>query len=243
MAQPRNAVLGQLISSVVGIAIAKLFGKAAGEDPDKHHQLTWLAGSLSCACAVSLMGLTGTVHPPAGATALLAVVDTDIAGLGWFLLPVITLGCVLMQAVALLINNVQRRFPVYWWSPEETGHWWRQQRRRHQHKDEERGKQGEGEGEGETDSDRGARFERVASHASHTSHQHSERGARFERVVSRSSHATDQDAGERGTPTEVKGEAESESRVLITRGMVHVPDDLYITQEERMFLEELSERL
>lgn len=234
-------MLGQLLSSVVGIAIAKAFGlgrPGAGEQDPREHQLAWLAGSLSCACAVSLMGLTGTVHPPAGATALLAVVDADVAGLGWFLLPVVTLGCVLMQAVALLINNIQRRFPVYWWSPEETGRWWRQRRK----EDEERGKE-EGEGSGETDSNRGARFERVASHASHASHRPLERGAKFERVVSHASHASRHGAREEGLATEAGRETEPGPQVLITRGMVHVPDDLYITPEERMFLEELSERL
>lgn len=84
----------------------------------------WLGGSVSCAVATAVMALTGTVHPPAGATALLAVVDSDIAAMGWFLLPVIILGCVLMQGVALLLNNIQRRFPIYWWSPDQVGDRW-----------------------------------------------------------------------------------------------------------------------
>lgn len=86
--------------------------------------LLWLGGSLSCAVTTAVMAATGTVHPPAGATALLAVVDSGVADLGWFLLLVILLGCTLMQCVALLLNNVQRRFPLYWWSPEEVGHRW-----------------------------------------------------------------------------------------------------------------------
>lgn len=65
------------------------------------------------------MALTKTVHPPAGATALLAVTDDNLISLGWFLIPVVMLGCGLMLAVALVINNISRRFPLYWWTPED----------------------------------------------------------------------------------------------------------------------------
>ncbi|KAF2993368.1 hypothetical protein E8E14_000508 [Neopestalotiopsis sp. 37M] len=119
LAQPRNAVLGQVLASIIGVGVRKLFER--GEDSQN---LMWLGGCISCALATAIMALTGTVHPPAGATALLAVVDSNVAGMGWFLLPVILLGCVLMQIVALLLNNIQRRFPLYWWSPGEVGYGW-----------------------------------------------------------------------------------------------------------------------
>ena len=59
--------------------------------------------------------MTQTVHPPAGATALLAVTDTT--DLGWLLILDMLLGCVLMLAVALIINNIMRQYPLYWWTP------------------------------------------------------------------------------------------------------------------------------
>jgi hypothetical protein len=62
------------------------------------------------------MGFTKTVHPPAGATALLAATTPDITNLGWFLIPLVLLGTTLMLAVACVINNIQRQFPVYWWT-------------------------------------------------------------------------------------------------------------------------------
>ena len=77
-----------------------------------------MGGALACASATALMALTKTVHPPAGATALLAVVDSNLIRIGWFLIPVMMLGCALMLGVALLVNNVERRFPMYWWTPE-----------------------------------------------------------------------------------------------------------------------------
>ncbi|KAF4589706.1 HPP family protein [Ophiocordyceps camponoti-floridani] len=111
LAQPRNAILGQIISAVAAIIVAKLFQLSNHFD-----QVRWVGGALACASATALMNLSGTVHPPAGATALLAVVDPRIVRLGWLLLPVIMLGCGLMLVLALLVDNIDRRFPLYWWT-------------------------------------------------------------------------------------------------------------------------------
>ncbi|KAL4890138.1 HPP family-domain-containing protein [Aspergillus ambiguus] len=113
--QPRNAVLSQLIASVIGVGIGKLFAL----NPHAH-ALPQVGGALSCGLTIAVMVLTNTVHPPAGATSLLAV--TDLYEVGWYLVPIMLLGCVLMQAVALVINNIQRRFPVYWWTPVLLSH-------------------------------------------------------------------------------------------------------------------------
>lgn len=114
LAQPRNAVIGQLIASVVGVGICKLFALSP-----HFESIRWIGGALACAIATALMALTKTVHPPAGATALLAVVSNDSLPLGWLLVPMILLGAALMLIVALVINNIQRKFPQYWWSPED----------------------------------------------------------------------------------------------------------------------------
>jgi len=63
------------------------------------------------------MAITKTTHPPAGATALLCSTTPAIEALGWFLLPLILLGTVLLLTVACVINNIQRQFPIYWWTP------------------------------------------------------------------------------------------------------------------------------
>ncbi|RDA88734.1 hypothetical protein CP532_4054 [Ophiocordyceps camponoti-leonardi (nom. inval.)] len=114
LAQPRNAIVGQLISAVAAIAMGKLFQLS-----DRFDDVRWVGGALACASATALMNLTGTVHPPAGATALLAIVDPRLVGLGWLLLPVVLLGCALMLGVALLVNNIERRFPLYWWTAQD----------------------------------------------------------------------------------------------------------------------------
>lgn len=125
LAQPRNAILGQLISSIIGVAISKGLSRAAGGA----QELKWLLGAVSCACTTVVMGLTGTVHPPAGATALLAVTDEGVNELGWMLVPLVLLSSSLMLVVALVVNNVQRRFPRYWWTSEEVGSFWRRTQR------------------------------------------------------------------------------------------------------------------
>ena len=64
------------------------------------------------------MQMTRTTHPPAGATALLPAVSLEIYHLSWYFLPVVLLSSVLVLATALLINNIQRRYPVFWVAPE-----------------------------------------------------------------------------------------------------------------------------
>ena len=63
------------------------------------------------------MTITNTVYPPAGATALLAAVDPQVERLGWYLIPLVCLSAVLTLFVSLFINNIQRQYPIYWWTP------------------------------------------------------------------------------------------------------------------------------
>lgn len=112
LAQPRPALLGQLLSATIGVGITKLFLLSPHSV-----SLRWIAGALSVGVASALMGLTKTVHPPAGATALLCATDPAIIELGWFILPLVLLGTVLTLCVACAINNIQRTFPAFWWTP------------------------------------------------------------------------------------------------------------------------------
>lgn len=121
LAQPRNVFLGQLVGSIIGVAISKGVTLHAGFQSTARR---CLAGALSCGFTMIATGLTKTVHPPAGATALLAVTDSSVSQLGWMLVPIVMLDCALMLVVSLLINNLQRRFPLYWWTPDEVGAFW-----------------------------------------------------------------------------------------------------------------------
>lgn len=116
LAQPRNSILGNLISATIGVAVTKLFKL----NPN-FKQLRWLAGGLGCGSASAVMTLTKTIYPPAGATALLASVDPQVEALGWYLPPFVLLSSMLMLVTSLLINNIQRRYPTYWWTPADLG--------------------------------------------------------------------------------------------------------------------------
>jgi CBS-domain-containing membrane protein len=106
-AQPRNLVGGHVISGLVGVACFQLFG-----------EISWLAAPLAVSLAIAAMLVTKTVHPPGGATALIAVIGgPKVHALG-FLYPFVPagLGALILLAVALLINNISRdrSYPAYW---------------------------------------------------------------------------------------------------------------------------------
>lgn len=67
------------------------------------------------------MGLTNSQHPPGGATAVLAAIQPNVTQLGWWFPAFVLLSTVLMVLTALVINNVQRRYPTHWWTPQDVG--------------------------------------------------------------------------------------------------------------------------
>lgn len=113
LAQPRPLIGGQFIGALSGICISKLFQLLP---PEHYIELQWLAASLSVSLAIVAMQVTKTVHPPAGATALLAAIDQQVIDLSWYLLPVVLLSSTLALIAALLVNNIQRRYPVFWFT-------------------------------------------------------------------------------------------------------------------------------
>lgn len=119
LAQPRAVLGGHFISAFVGIVFTKIFSlhDLAQNEDAQPPRLAWLAASLATATAIVAMQVTKTTHPPAGATALLPVVDRTINSLSWYFLPVVLLSSTVILAVAFLTNNVQSRYPVFWWSP------------------------------------------------------------------------------------------------------------------------------
>ena len=107
LAQPRNLVGGHVISALIGVACYKIFGSQM-----------WLASSMAVATAMGVMHATKTLHPPGGATALIAVIGSaKIHALGYLyaFIPV-GLGALVMLVVALLINNIpkNRNYPQFW---------------------------------------------------------------------------------------------------------------------------------
>jgi CBS-domain-containing membrane protein len=97
LAQPRNLLGGHIFSALVGVIAFQLFSEQI-----------WLAAPLAVATAIAMMQFTDTLHPPGGATALIAVIGGEqIHQLGYLYVffPVAT-GAVLMLFVALLVNHI-----------------------------------------------------------------------------------------------------------------------------------------
>jgi CBS-domain-containing membrane protein len=107
LAQPRNLVGGHILSALIGVACFQLFGNTI-----------WIASALAVSLAIVAMLATKTLHPPGGATALIAVIGgAKIHSLGFFyaLVPA-GAGAVILLFVALLVNNLSqnRKYPEYW---------------------------------------------------------------------------------------------------------------------------------
>jgi len=107
LAQPRNLIGGHIVSGLVGVACWQLFGGTL-----------WLATAMAVSLAIVAMLATKTLHPPGGATALIAVIGgPKIHSLG-FLYAVIPAGAgaVVLLIVALIVNNLSgnRKYPEYW---------------------------------------------------------------------------------------------------------------------------------
>lgn len=97
LAQPRNLIGGHLISAVIGVVVYKLF-------PDT----LWLSSSLSVALSIVAMQITKTMHPPGGATALIASIGSEkikALSFGYVVSPVLT-GALILFMVAIVVNNI-----------------------------------------------------------------------------------------------------------------------------------------
>jgi len=78
----------------------------------------WFASAFAVATAIAVMHATKTLHPPGGATALIAVIGSEkIHDLGFLYVFVpVGAGAMIMLIVALIVNNIakSRRYPEFW---------------------------------------------------------------------------------------------------------------------------------
>ena len=107
LAQPRNLIGGHVLSAIVGVAAYQYLG---GQP--------WLAAAMAVSVSIALMHLTKTLHPPGGATALIAVIGGDsVHNLGYlYAIVPVALGAGVMLTIALIVNNISkdRRYPEFW---------------------------------------------------------------------------------------------------------------------------------
>ena len=99
--QPRNIVVGHVLSSAIGVFFLQMFGP------------TWWALALAAGTAIAAMMWTRTVHPPAGSNPVIVFLSQP----GWSFVVFPTLaGALVLVLVALVYNNATRagRYPKYW---------------------------------------------------------------------------------------------------------------------------------
>lgn len=105
LAQPRNLIGGHVISALVGVTVHYII-------PNE----IWLSSAFAVSLSIVAMQVTKTLHPPGGATALIANIGSEkIVSMGYFyvLSPVLT-GVIILLLVAVLVNNraAHRNYPA-----------------------------------------------------------------------------------------------------------------------------------
>jgi CBS-domain-containing membrane protein len=102
--QPRNVILGNVLSALVGLAVFCICA-----------QTTWWTLAAAIGIAMALMVATKTFHPPAAVTVLLPIL-TQITDFTWAVVPV-GVGAVIVVVIGILYNNAYagRQYPIFWW--------------------------------------------------------------------------------------------------------------------------------
>ena len=100
--QPKNVFFGHLFSAIIGVAVACIFD-GLGIYSDYYP----VAIGLAVALAIIVMMVTGTIHPPGGATALTCVLN-GFFGAEYIFRPVM-LGVILMMAIAYGANYLRSK--------------------------------------------------------------------------------------------------------------------------------------
>lgn len=101
LAQPRNVIGGNLIAALICVILVYFFGSAP-----------WVM-ALAVAATIKLTQLTRTVHPPAGAVALLGVLNH----VSWqYIFTPILLGSVIIVGCTVLYSSAApgRAYPKHW---------------------------------------------------------------------------------------------------------------------------------
>lgn len=106
LAQPRNLIGGHLVSAIIGVTVQKFA-------PD----VLWITAPLAVSLSIVLMQVTKTLHPPGGATALIAVTGSaELKNLGyWYVLSPVLSGTLILLAIAIIFNNItaNRQYPIH----------------------------------------------------------------------------------------------------------------------------------
>lgn len=94
LAHPKNILFGHILSALSGVLIFMIFGS------------TYLSLGLAVGLAIFLMMVTKTVHPPAGANPIIAILGGE--SLSFVLMPV-AVGASFIVIFAIIYNKLLKR--------------------------------------------------------------------------------------------------------------------------------------
>ncbi|KAA6439817.1 HPP family protein [Dyadobacter flavalbus] len=105
LAQPRNLIGGHVICALIGVTVHYII-------PNE----IWLSSAFAVSLSIVFMQITKTLHPPGGATALIANIGSEkITSMGYmYVLSPVLSGAVILLLVAILVNNraAHRNYPA-----------------------------------------------------------------------------------------------------------------------------------
>jgi CBS-domain-containing membrane protein len=98
--QPRHIIGGHLIATLAALIIWNIFDGS------------FFIIGITLAVVIILMVLTGTIHPPAAASAIVAI----NSGAGWGFIACMIICSIFLVIISLFYNNLfqSRRYPKYW---------------------------------------------------------------------------------------------------------------------------------
>jgi len=101
LAQPRNVVGGNFLAALLSLIVLQFLGSSP-----------WAMG-FAVSSAIAIMQITGTLHPPSGAVALVVMMTKP----DWkFLFTPALEGSIILVLFAVIFNNlaVERTYPKHW---------------------------------------------------------------------------------------------------------------------------------
>ena len=104
LAQPRNVLLGHFLSACIGVVVNDFFGA------------TFWSIALGVALALVLMTVTYSIHPPAGATAYIAVQTGGLGAAYMYIFNPVVVGAFVLVLIGVIFNKLgKREYPTHWW--------------------------------------------------------------------------------------------------------------------------------
>ena len=110
LSQPWNFIFGHLLAAFIGVTFRNIFGNDS--------EYYYVSAPLSCAVTILFQHVFLCVHPPGGATAMIAnalPITARWSGY-YFLVTPIGFGVVILTVVAFVFNNIfhRRQYPHRW---------------------------------------------------------------------------------------------------------------------------------